>query len=79
MVELVYLVTACELRSSYGHLKLGKLCAEFLGCFNKDGPCRISSLAGIALTTGLCDYYAIRHQHRIRLPTYASHLRCGRY
>ncbi len=45
MVELVYLVAACELRSSYGHLKLGKLCAEFLGCFNKDGPCRISALA----------------------------------
>ena len=45
MVELVYLVTACELRSSYGHLKLGQLCSEFLGCFNKDGPCRISALA----------------------------------
>lgn len=45
MVELVDLVAACELRSSYGHLKLGQLCAEFLRRFNKDGPGRISSLA----------------------------------
>lgn len=44
MVELVDLVAARELGRSHGHLKLGQLCAEFLRCFNKDGPCRISAL-----------------------------------
>lgn len=78
MVELVYLVTACELRSSYGHLKLGQLCAEFLRRFDEYRPRWISTLTGVALTAELLYDYPIRHQHRIRLPAYASHLRCDR-